>query len=281
MSEDNLSTSPTPTKVFRLFEPQNQHLQINRGLLFGDGFFESIIQINGLYPLLDFHLKRLKWSADLLNIDISQALDLIKLELDQLKSSGISKIKVIICRSGLGNYTPLNPLNNYINLFFDKQILDIDHRETILKVGISNKVKLISGLEFTKIKSLSSLPYVLASIECREKNLDDLLLFNDQNEIAESISSNIFLLKSNKWITPPLSSGCVAGVMREYIIGNSNMFGINIEVNPLKKSDLGGCEGILITNAIRGARIISQIEDYIIPHNKSAALAKKINVLFD
>jgi 4-amino-4-deoxychorismate lyase len=281
MSEDHSSTLPNSTTVYRLFERQNQHFQTNRGLLFGDGFFESIIQINGHYPLLEYHIKRIKWSADLLKIDISLALDLVETELNKLKSKGIFKIKVIICRSGHGNYTPFDIASNSPTLLFDKQVLEIDHsEEKLLKIEISNTVKLISGLDFTKIKSLSALPYVLAGIECRENNLDDLVLLNDKNEIAECISSNIFLLKNNKWITPPLSSGCVAGVMREYIIENSNMFGINIEVNPLKKSDLTDCEGVLISNAIRGARVVAQIEDNIIPTTKSAILAKKINLIF-
>jgi branched-chain amino acid aminotransferase len=281
MSEEHNSNLPNSTLVYRLFEPEHQPMQTNRGLLFGDGFFESILQINGHYPLLEYHLKRIRWSADLLNIDSTSALNHLNFELDALKTSGMTKIKVIICRSDHGNYTPLHLKSCAVLLYLDKQELKIDHSSiNKLNVGFSDKVKLVSGLEFTKIKSLSALPYVMAGLECRERKKDDLLLLNDHDEIAECISSNIFLLRDKKWMTPPLSDGCVAGVMREYILDNAKILGIQIEIKSINKYDLENCDGILVTNAIRGARVVSLIENIIIPDFESTMLAKKINEVF-
>ena len=74
---------------------------------------------------------------------------------------------------------------------------------------------------------------------------------NTQNEIMESTIANIFWVKNGVIYTPPLASGCIAGVMRQRIIG---LF--TITEKPLTESELLDAEEVFLSNSIRKVRWI-------------------------
>ena len=82
-----------------------------------------------------------------------------------------------------------------------------------LKVGIYKERRLVPDC-FSSIKSVNCVPYVLAGIYGREQGWDDCLLENDSGSLMEAVSSNVFLLMGNTYYTPPLSDGCLPGIMR-------------------------------------------------------------------
>ena len=65
----------------------------------------------------------------------------------------------------------------------------------------------------SNLKTTSAIYYVLASIEKQQRGLDDLLILNSNRYPIEACSSNVFIVKDNEIITPPLESGCLDGCM--------------------------------------------------------------------
>jgi branched-chain amino acid aminotransferase len=104
----------------------------------------------------------------------------------------------------------------------------------------------------SNIKSGNALIYVLASIWAKQHSLDDALLLNDLGNIIESTRANIFWTKDNICYTPPLSEGCIAGVMREEIMSKEMV----IE-KACKMGDLLNAESIFLTNALSNKKYIS------------------------
>ena len=68
---------------------------------------------------------------------------------------------------------------------------------------------------------MNSLPYIIAARECQRSSMDDLLILNQEGQVAEAISSNVFAFINGEWVTPELNSGCVKGVMRQFILDRS------------------------------------------------------------
>ncbi len=231
----------------------------NRSFRYGDGIFESIRVLKGQLHLIDYHLERLFNGIEFLKIELpanwTKAFFKKKI-LQLLEKNGETrnaKIRLSIFRSDGGLYTPKTSKGNFL----------IEHEEcsgdyfTLNKKGL--KIEVFSEMEkacnlYSNFKTSNALIYVLASIYKKEEGLDDCLLVNSQNRIAEGISSNVFIIKDGQIITPPLSEGCVEGVMRSHILDIMQENDIDYRVSPILLEDLFQAEGIFLTDSIKGIR---------------------------
>ena len=229
---------------------------MQRAFYYGDLLFESILIKNGEIMLVDRHFNRLVKSAETLKYELS--LDFIlsefvkQIETAILVSNIIDKencrIRYTLFREGEGFYLPNNNKTQYIiDVFETKTALD----NNLLKVGIYKENCKARG-SLSNIKSGNALIYVLASIWAKQHYLDDALLVNDLGNIIESTKANIFWTKDNMCYTPPLSEGCIAGVMREEIISKEKV----IE-KPCQIIDLIEADSIFLSNAVSNKKYIS------------------------
>ncbi|HMF70840.1 MAG TPA: aminotransferase class IV, partial [Flavitalea sp.] len=58
--------------------------------------------------------------------------------------------------------------------------------------------------------------------------------------------------------TPPLSEGCVAGIMRRFLLRELPQYGFDIEEKPLTISDIENADECFLTNAISGIRWVRE-----------------------
>jgi branched-chain amino acid aminotransferase len=100
------------------------------------------------------------------------------------------------------------------------------------------------------------LPYVLAGVYRKENNLDECILLNSHNNIVESISSNVFLIKENKAYTPAITDGCIDGVMRKVVIELLKQLGIDVVEKSLPANLLEHADEIFLTNSIKGVQSV-------------------------
>lgn len=68
------------------------------------------------------------------------------------------------------------------------------------------------------LKTNNKIVNVTASVFAKENDLQNCILLNNEKNVVEAINGNIFLLFGNKLITPPVSDGCLNGIMRKQII---------------------------------------------------------------
>lgn len=81
----------------------------------------------------------------------------------------------------------------------------------------------------------------------RRQNLSDYIFTNEQGLVTEGAISNIFIVKKNKWLTPPVSDGCLPGVMRQHIIRQKQAVEMSLSIDDLKTADQ-----LFLTNGVRG-----------------------------
>ena len=95
----------------------------------------------------------------------------------------------------------------------------------------------------------------------KKNKLDDAIILNNYNRIADATIANIFVVKDGKIKTPALSEGCVSGVMRRFLIECFKKENIPFEETAITADALSEANELFITNAVQGIRWVSQCEN--------------------
>ena len=98
--------------------------------------------------------------------------------------------------------------------------------------------------------------------------------------IVEAINGNVFIIKNNKLITPPLSEGCIKGVMRKQILEAAKLIdGLEVEEAVISPFDLQKSDEIFITNVIQGVQPVTKYRKKEYGFTVAQQIISKINKL--
>jgi len=222
---------------------------IDRAGLYGDLIFETIRVRDGKICFADRHYNRLCRGAQMLKFDISSLSEQVFRNeiLKALNGKSDARIRFVLQRDAEGFYTPSSNRTKFsVDVFQYHSIHKICHH-----LGLYTAHKK-SCDELSNLKSGNALVSVLAAIYNKENELDDCIFLNQNNSVAEAISSNIFLVKNKSIITPPLTEGCVEGVMRQVVIEIATQKSIPVMETPIKVENVLDADEIFLTNAIDG-----------------------------
>lgn len=229
----------------------------NRGFKYGDGLFETMRMCKGKLMFAEKHADRLKSGMKALKMEGGELMDeyFLKQKTGELarknKLKDNVRFRLSVYRDGQGLYTPET---NKVGYLLESTPLTADSYE-VNKKGLI--VDVFSDLnksadKISNYKTTSSLLYVMAGLFKKQNSLDDAFILNNSGFLCESISSNIFVVYNKEIYTPALSEGCVAGVMRNVLMGIAKAHDIPLieaQINPevLKEAD-----EVFITNAVSG-----------------------------
>jgi len=231
----------------------------NRGFHYGDGLFETLMARNGRIRLGNMHFDRLFTGMDALRFVIPASLTREALEASILHlcerngHTALARIRLTIYRADGGLYDPEDLHPRYLIESWALGPADIDLNETGLAVDIyPDGIKSCDPL--ANIKSNNFLLYALAALYARECRLDDCLVRNSHGRLADSTIANLFYCKEGQLYTPPLSEGCVAGVMRRFLLSVLPDAGFPVHERPVTAGELLDADEVFLSNAIRGIR---------------------------
>ncbi|OUT72143.1 MAG: hypothetical protein CBB79_06670 [Synechococcus sp. TMED19] len=186
----------------------------DRGLALGDGVFETVLIRQGTPQLLREHLQRWLMSAKLLELPPPPGEAAVQAWLSEaIARSGIKdgalRINWSRGSSNRGLIPPRTPIGRCWGTFH------MHHpRFQPTKVIISKQVRRWSDDPLASCKSLNYGAQVLARSEALRQGADDALLLNTEGELCCGSSANLLVQRSGQWLTPPIRSGCLPGVMR-------------------------------------------------------------------
>lgn len=135
--------------------------------------------------------------------------------------------------------------------------------------------------KLSNLKTGNAMLYVMAGIAKQSMKLDECFLVNDSGAVCESISSNVFVVKNGTIYTPPLSEGCVAGIMRKQIMNLAHENKILSFESPLTTYTLLNADEIFLSNSIRGIQWVGQFKDKFYTNKMSQLFIDKLNKLAD
>lgn len=110
------------------------------------------------------------------------------------------------------------------------------------------------------VKSTSYAENVRALAFAKARGCHEALLANTRDELCEGTGSNVFVVVSGRLMTPPLSSGCLAGVTRALALQACKDAGIECAEEPLPASVLHECEEAFLTSSTRDVHPIAEID---------------------
>ncbi|MCO5259845.1 MAG: aminotransferase class IV [Crocinitomicaceae bacterium] len=234
----------------------------SRAYLYGDGVFESIRIMHGVPINLENHIKRLLEGAKAIRMRVPSyyTIDFFAIRIRELcKKSNITMGGY--CRLSLDRMPggKFKPETNDSQFFIEVKPLDSNNfslNSKGLEVDIYTDLKKQKNT-IANFKTKNCLLYILASIKAQEKQLDDLLITNENGGILESSSSNLFVVSNNILYTPGLEEGCLAGTMRMQIINLALRNGIRVYESNITPQNLLIADEILLTNAISGITWVS------------------------
>lgn len=237
----------------------------NRGFAYGDALFETIKASHGKILFLEDHYFRLMASMRIMRMDIPMNFTMEYLESQILLTieknnliQASARVKFTVFREEGGLYTPSN--NNVSFIVVVKPLEDdfytlSDHfYEVDLFKDYYLSPSLLSTLK-TNNKALN----VVGSIFAKENKLSNCLILNTNKHVVEALNGNVFLVKGNIIKTPPISDGCLKGIMRKQIIDIlSKIPNYEIEEASVSPFEIQKADEIFITNVIVGIQPISK-----------------------
>jgi branched-chain amino acid aminotransferase len=243
------------------FIKENSHSRLSQ---YGDGIFETIRLMDGEILFFYDHIDRMFAAMNVLKMNIPQHWNhnyFYKVICELLEKNNMdssSRIRINVWRESSGKYLP--ETNSVSVSISSESLADKNYIwNSPIKLGVSKKVKK-SYDNLSNIKSSSALLYVVASLEAKENNLDDVVILNSYDKVADATSSNIFIIKDNKIITPSLRDAGVAGVMRKNIIDLLNER-FSITEQSLTIEDVTASDEIFLTNVMKGIQPVHEFNE--------------------
>lgn len=244
----------------------------NRSFRYGDGVFETIKVHRGRILLEQYHYDRLFFGLKLLKIRNTleaKVLSNLVLELclkNECVDLGRVRIAVFRNEEGATDFViEAVVLSNEVN----------EWREQGLVIDLYPYARKNADA-FANLKTANFLPYVLADLFAKEKGIDDAIVLNAFNFLADSSKANVFLVKGREIVTPALHQGCVSGVMRRYLVEQLKTNNYRIRQVEVSEKELLEADEVFLTNSIYDMRWVRQYKEKQYSPGKSYSIYQNI-----
>jgi branched-chain amino acid aminotransferase len=225
----------------------------DRGLTNGLGLFETLLAIDGAPLALARHLARMKTGAAKLGWEFSAAgMEAVIAELLGRcgLESGRARVRIALT-AGAGDLRSLSRGEDSLCWITASTCPEPPESVTLATAPFPrNDRSPLAGL-----KCASYAENLIALDHARRAGADEALFYNIRGELCEAAMANVFLVKDGAVLTPPLSSGCLPGTMRERVL---ECFPVAESV--LTAADVVDADGAFLTSATRGVVPVASID---------------------
>lgn len=226
----------------------------DRGLLLGDGLFETLAVRDGQVLHMAAHLDRMAAGCLALGLpplERAQAAAVIGQAASGLPAPRLAvRLTLTAGSGGRGLDRSATP---QVRMFATAAISTAPTTSARLAtVGIRRN----EGSPASRLKTLAYLDNVLARKAARDLGGDEALMLNNRGEVACGAAANIFWVADGRLFTPALDCGVLAGVTRERVLKAAERMGMAVAEVRAPRADLDRAEGIFLTNSLIGVRAV-------------------------
>ncbi|HEV2424074.1 MAG TPA: aminotransferase class IV [Terriglobia bacterium] len=220
------------------------------GLLAGWGVFTTL-RIYRSQPFeFHRHWERMRRDATRLGIEMiysesAVASSIVELARANQRPEGMARVWFVRNQGGLWADEAPRPATDLLVFTRDLVPWPAEHRLLIVPHALYSAGVLAGA------KMLSWAQNSLLAERARRQGYDDALLLNERGELAECTSANVFLVIGGNVLTPPLASGCLAGVTRDVLFEIAPRAGIELREQVLTPGDLSRAEEVFISSTTR------------------------------
>jgi branched-chain amino acid aminotransferase len=228
------------------------------GLLSGWGLFTTIRIVEGIPFAFERHWQRLHRDSERTHCPLPSNEEDLRAELERVLRAnqvqeGCARIYVIFNQTGFWRSDEQFP---QVDLLICSSNLPA-HRE-LVRLGLREHGRHAAS-PLAGVKVTSWLNNVWSLYEAQQAGFDEVVLLNERGEVAECTAANIFCARGGVVLTPPLSSGCLAGITRSVMLEVGPAAGIPIEERTTFVDDLYAADEVFISSTNRNVVGVSEI----------------------
>ena len=248
------------------------------GLICGWGIFTTLRISRGEAFAYERHWRRLEKDANLTRLPMLYTAAKVRVHLHEVirannVTEGCARIYLVYNTVGFWQSEEKHP---QVDLIIYSAGLP-EHRE-VVRLGLREHGRHAAS-PLSGVKSISWLNNVWAVSEAVKDGFDEVVMLNERGEVAECTSANIFAVKNEKILTPPLNSGCLEGVTRGILMEIAPEAGVSVLEQALRPEDLYSADEVFISSTNRNLISVGEIAGNRIP--TPSPVCERLNDLFD
>lgn len=238
----------------------------SRAVRFGFGLYETMLIIDGEIQLKDYHWERLFSGIDKLKLVMPELMTRDWMEEEIMRTvrknqaEKLCRVRFQIYAGRGGLFDGQNPWSEFIiyTRKVEPHLLQLNEKGLALTIaaGLNKSKDTIANM-----KTTNAMIYALAARQAMERKVDDAVILNTDGNAIETTIANLYCIKDGVIYTPPLSEGCVAGVMRRHVLQQLGEAGFEVKEQPVSIDFLKSADAAFATNAIRRLKWIASIDD--------------------
>lgn len=256
----------------------------DRGLLLGDGLFETMRADEGTVFMLEDHLARLFRSAREFNLDLPWS----PAELSRMISELIAenqledaRVRLTVTRGPHHGAMTLAPAPSPTLLITAEPLpANLDERVSQgLRLAVADVRFSVNNPIFFH-KTLNRLPHLLARTQAEKNHADEAVIIDEIGNVATASTGNIFLIQDGQLFTPPLTGPLLPGITRQVVLGLARAEGIPLRENFFSPLLLNMAEEVFLTNSIQELAPVISVNNRPVESGRPGPLTRRLRELY-
>lgn len=238
----------------------------DRGLLLGDGLFETMLAVDGAIPAIEAHLDRMAAGCVTLGLPALDREAARALCLAAPPESGRAAVRLTLTAGsgGRGLDRPAQIIPRLVATAAPSPRVETPATLIIAQTRRNE------GSPASRLKTLSYVDGVLARAEARGAGADEAVMLNNRGQVACAAAANLFWIEGERVFTPTLDCGVLAGIARA-----SLMSVVEVAEAVADRARLEAADAVFLTNSLIGIRPVSRLrERTFAPHGLVKRLAE-------
>jgi branched-chain amino acid aminotransferase len=257
----------------------------DRGFLFGDAVFEVLRTYGGTPFAFDEHYERLRRSAERVFIEVTFDRAALLEEVSRgIASAGNpeSYVRIVLTR-GVGPMS-LDPATatRALRVILIEPV--VPPAREVYATGIAvvtvRTRRSVDETAAAGAKVTNYLESLLAVREAKARGGQEALIVDGRGEVVEGATSNVFVVKDGRVVTPPPEAGILAGITRAHVLQAAAREGIPFDERRLRPEELLGADEVFITSSIRELLPVVRMDGQTIGQGVPGAVARVLHRAF-
>lgn len=249
----------------------------DRGLLLGDGLFETLLWSGGTLILGEDHARRMIRGAGVLGLPPPSLEAFAALAKATVADAGLTGVRAAVrvtLTAGSGGRGLDRPGDPKPRLFATAAPSARAAAPAALAIS---RVRRNAASPASRLKSLAYLDNVLARREALGAGADEAVMLNTDGCVAGAAAANLFWIEGEALLTPPLAAGCLDGILRGAVLAAAAGMGIAAGERLAGPDALLAADAVFLTNSLTGVRPVRSLGGRTYgPNALAAALAKAV-----
>jgi len=248
------------------------------GVICGWGLFTTLRIVDGEAFAFERHWRRLEKDAATIRMPMSYAGPRVRVNLQEVirangVTEGCARIYLVYNQVGFWRSEEAMP---QVDLVIYTAPLPTYREPVRLSVREHGRH---AASPLAGVKTISWLTNVWSVAEAQKEGFDETILLNERGEVAECTAANVYLVKGDTILTPPLSSGCLEGVTRAVLFEIAGEAGVSVKEQVLRPEDFYGADEVFISSTNRNVIGVGEIAGHTLA-GAPGAVTKRVDEAF-